>query len=78
MPALELSGLIAAVYFGVRWYLEPNGNHEPGFYLSGLVVVLAEWVRRLLRTSIDPQKLASFIQEGQTLLGREGESSIPI
>jgi hypothetical protein len=78
VPALELSGLIAAVYFGVRWYLEPNGNHEPAFYLSGLVAVLAEWIRRLLRTNIDPQELATYIREGQALLAPKNESPLPI
>ena len=78
VPALELSGLIAAVYFGVQWYLEPNGNHQPAFYLSGLVAVLGEWIRRLLRTTIDPREFATFIQEGQRLLSGKDESPLPI
>src|SRR3990172_134250 len=78
VAALELSGLVAAVYFGVRWYLEPGGNHAPAIYLSGLVAVLTEWIRRLLRTNIDTQELAAFIQEGQKLLGRKDESPLPI
>lgn len=79
IPALELCGLIAAFYFGIKWYLNPNGNYEAAFALAGVVApLLAEWFRRHLSSTIDPSELSAFIQQGQVLLGRRNESPLPI
>lgn len=78
VPALELCGLVAAIYFGVQWYLNPNGNYEAAFALSGVVALLAEWFRRHLGSTIEPSELSAFVQQGQVLLGRKNESPLPI
>jgi hypothetical protein len=78
IPALELCGLIAAIYFAINWYLNPNGNYEAAFALSGVVALFAEWFRRHLSSTIDPSELSAFIQQGQVLLGRRNESPLPI
>lgn len=78
VPALELCGLIAAVYFGMQWYLNPNGNYEAVFALAGVVALLAEWFRRHLRSSIDAGELSIFVQQGQVLFGRKNESPLPV
>jgi hypothetical protein len=80
IPALEMCGLIAAIYFGIKWYLNPNGNfnYEAAFALTGVVALLAEWFRRHLSSPFDPSELSAFIQQGQVLLERRNESPLPI
>ena len=78
VPAVELCGLIAAVYFGVQWYLNPQGSYEAAFALSGVVALLAEWFRRNLRTGVEAQEISIFIEQGQRLMSRKDESPLPI
>jgi hypothetical protein len=79
VPAVELCGLIVAVYFGVQWYLHPNGQYEAAFALSGVVIaLLSEWLRRHLRTDVEANEISAFIQEGQRLMNRKDETPLPI
>lgn len=78
VPAIELCGLITAVYFGIQWYLNPHGNHEAAFALSGVVALLAEWFRRHLKTGVEAAEISSFIQQGQQLMSRKNENPLPI
>lgn len=78
VPAIELCGLIAAVYFGVQWYLNPQGNYEAAFALSGVVALLAGWFRRHFRTGVEAQEISTFIEQGQGLMSRKDESPLPI
>lgn len=78
IPAIELCGLIAAAYFGVQWYMHPNGNYEAAFALSGVIAFLSEWFRRHLRTGVEANEISAFIQEGQKLMNRREETPLPI
>lgn len=78
ISVIELAALLIAVYFGYRWYSDPAANHEPAFALSTLVVIITEWFRRHLRSSIDLGKLARFIEDGQALRMRKDENPLPL
>jgi hypothetical protein len=78
VPAIELCGFIAAIYFGVQWYLNLQGNNEAAFALSGVVAALAEWFRRHLRTGVAAQEISAFIEQGQRLMSRKQEDPLPI
>lgn len=79
VPAIELCGFIAAIYFGVQWYLNLQGNNEAAFALSGVVAAaLAECFRRYLRTGVAAQELSAFIEQGQRLMNRKEENPLPI
>ena len=78
IAALELCGIMAAICFGVQWYLNPNGDYEAAVVLSGVVAALAEWFRRHLRSRMDPAELSAFLQQGQVLLGRKNERPLPV
>lgn len=78
VPAFEFVGLIAAIYFGVQWYLNPNGNYEAAFALSGVVALLAERFRRHLGSSLDLDQLSAFVQQGRALMRRKDEIPLPV
>lgn len=78
VPAVELCGLIAVAYFGVQWYLHPNGNYEAAFALSGVIVLLSEWFRRHFRTGVKADEISAFIQEGQMFMSRKEEMPLPV
>ena len=79
LAALELIALLACVYFGVLWYIEPSGNYEPPFAISAFVFVITDLIRRYARSRrIDPEKLADFIREGHDLRARLKEEPLPI
>lgn len=78
IPGIELCGLVAAVYFGIQWYLTPTGNYEAAFALAGVITFLSEWVRRHLQRDVKASQISAFIQEGQQLMSRKEEIPLPI
>lgn len=75
----ELVALLACVYFGVQWIIDPAGDYEPSFAISTLVLIAIDIVRRYVPSKgIDPEKIADFIQEGQALRARLNETPLPI
>lgn len=78
VSGIELCGLIAAAYFGVQWYLNPQGNYEAAFALSGVVALLADWFRRHLKIGVAAHEISTFIEQGGRLMGRKDESPLPI
>jgi hypothetical protein len=78
IPAIELCGLIAAIYFGVQWYLHPNGNYEAAFALSGVIAFLSEWFRRHIHAGVEADKVSAFIHAGQALMSRKEEVPLPV
>jgi hypothetical protein len=78
VPGIELFGLLSAGYFGVQWYLNPDGNYEAAFMLSGIVAFLCEWFRRHLSSGVEASEVSAFIQQGQALISRKNETPLPI
>ena len=79
LAAIEVIAACVAVYYGVRWYLEPHESHEPAFALAAFVLVVTDLIRRYVSsTQIDPERLAHFIREGQALRARLDEDPLPI
>lgn len=77
--AIEVVALLAAAYFGYLWYIEPSENYEPPFAIAAFVLVITDLIRRYVPSkSIDPEKLANFIREGQDLAARLNENPLPI
>lgn len=79
LPYIEVIAGAFALYFGIKWLLDPQGPHEPGFAFSALVLVLTEAIRRYLpATTIRMSEIDTFIQEGQNLRDRADSDPLPV